>query len=241
MAPPMAHTSAAPVDPLILVLFPGKRGECRLYEDEGNTTGYQGRSFASTKISSRRAGNILTLQVDPANGRYPGMPSTRALEVRIPRSLPPSLVEVDGKPVKFSAVRRIGCWMYDGTQLNTTVLLPPVPVRRRTVITMEFPASDAIPLDNARHRMEALDRFSRFLSDRRNFRRQDKWNDARYSSDRITRAAQTGLRINSNPQLAADELAALERDWPAILEMIGRVAKDQPEFRAQSQLLRAIP
>jgi hypothetical protein len=131
--------------------------------------------------------------------------------------------------------------MYDGMQLTATVLLPPTPVRQRSVITLEFPAEDAALLDSARQRMEALDRFSRFLSDRRNFRRQDKWNDARYSSDRITRAAQTGLRINYHPHLAADELAALNTEWPAILEMIAGVAEDQPEFRAQYQLLRAIP
>jgi alpha-glucosidase (family GH31 glycosyl hydrolase) len=50
MQPPMDHVGGAPVDPLILTVFPGGRGAARVYEDQGNSMGYQRGEYAVTRV-----------------------------------------------------------------------------------------------------------------------------------------------------------------------------------------------
>ena len=118
--------------------------------------------------------------------------------------------------------------------------LPSLPVRQRTVVTLTIPEADPSLLNGVAFKMQLLDGFTRFLSDRRNFRRQDQWSDARHPSDRIVRLAQTGLRITNNPHRTVHELRTFSSEWPAVIETIRRVAVDYPQFRQQDALLRSI-
>ena len=79
---PMSHVGAKPDAPTTLRVYPGAPGQFSLYEDAGDGTGYQRGQYSLTRInswSSSGSGRITRLSIGPANGRYPGQPSSPEL------------------------------------------------------------------------------------------------------------------------------------------------------------------
>jgi len=83
MAPKMRHSREKPLDPLILRVFPGDTGATRVYEDDGDTGGYERGRCAWTPVSFKRSGDTLTVSIGPAEGEFDGMLSERSYEVRL--------------------------------------------------------------------------------------------------------------------------------------------------------------
>ena len=86
-------------------MFPlkdGQNSEYRLYEDAGDTPGYQfGESvWTPIRAASSADGTVLTVSVAPAEGHYKGMRTERAYELRLPGSWPPSSVSVNGEALR---------------------------------------------------------------------------------------------------------------------------------------------
>src|SRR6516162_3236731 len=66
MMPEMKYSSQKPVDPLIVAVYPLKDGEkssYSLYEDAGDTRGYQTGEFARTEIAASSKGSEFTLVI----------------------------------------------------------------------------------------------------------------------------------------------------------------------------------
>ncbi len=72
-----------PPETLVVDAYPGKRGKFTLYEDEGDGLGHERGRFAKTKISQRRKGDKVTIEIGAAKGDYPGMPTRRRYELRL--------------------------------------------------------------------------------------------------------------------------------------------------------------
>lgn len=240
-APRMSSTASWRRDSLTLLVFPGGAGSGVCYDDDGTTDGYRNGQSAVTRFSSSTVGRTLTVTIEPVEGSYPGMPAGRQYTLRLLRSLPPVRVTVNGRAIPFASEQDRQGWQYDGPSLSTSIPLPVVPSAQRTVVRITLPDGDTTLAQGALYRMAVLDGFTQFLSDRRNFRRQDLWNDARHPSDPIMRLAQTGVRIGNDPRTAADELRNLRNAWPAIIHSVHQVAVDYPQFAPYDALLNAIP
>eukprot|EP01116_Phalansterium_solitarium_P007898 TRINITY_DN2091_c0_g1_i4.p1 TRINITY_DN2091_c0_g1~~TRINITY_DN2091_c0_g1_i4.p1 ORF type:complete len:820 (+),score=372.39 TRINITY_DN2091_c0_g1_i4:134-2593(+) len=90
-------------------------GETVLYEDDGATTGYlagqyvtttvqyvkSGSQDVSTTVQDVKSGSQITVTIS-SNGTYPGFPSSRAYQLRLPNGAPPSAVTVNGQSVAFN-------------------------------------------------------------------------------------------------------------------------------------------
>jgi alpha-glucosidase len=141
MQPPMLHTGAKPVDPLIVnvwPLAPGQSSSYSVYEDSGVSVDYQRGVFARTPIQAAQTGDTLRVEIGPVQGHYPGMLTARAYELRLPADWPPAAVTVNGKPLKQSG--RSGQdgtkdgWSFVGNTLTTVIAVPRRSVSEKVII-----------------------------------------------------------------------------------------------------------
>jgi alpha-D-xyloside xylohydrolase len=77
--PVMQYTGEKPMDPITLHVYTGADGQFTLYEDDGQTYGYEKGQSASIPINWNEAGNKLT--IGKRQGAYPGMPAQRTFRI----------------------------------------------------------------------------------------------------------------------------------------------------------------
>lgn len=225
MQPKMRHTREKPVDPLILTIFPGAAsGATRVYEDEGVGLGYTEQAYAWTPARYERAlDGTLTVRVGPADGRYPGMLTERAYELRLPGALPPRAVTSAGRRFHFAratAACDAPCWTVDGDTLTTIVRVP----RSRVTDTVEIVVTPAAASSDQER---AADGFAgRLVRLARAMEVLNRTWPTGWSPDSLVEAVQAGRRIEVDPASAPREVAALVDRWPAIVQEIRAQALD---------------
>jgi alpha-glucosidase (family GH31 glycosyl hydrolase) len=225
------HTGEKPLDPLILTVFPlrdGQTSEYRLYQDSGDTPGYQNGEAAWTPIraSSSKDGTALNLTISPIQGSYNGMQSDRAYEIRLPGSWPPSSVSVNGKSLVYEKRKGEAGWRFDGNTLTTIVSTPrfrlgdAVTIRVKTGLEMarSLPLLDGFAGKVARLR-ESYDLLNA------------NW-PAAWSPDSLVGAMQMGDRLTYYPNTALAELSVLEQRLAAVPGAIQamRATESSPQF-----------
>ena len=90
-----------------------------LYEDDGDSYGYETGAVASTLFQSREGDGSVNLVVNPVQGSYAGMPATRDFQFQVALRYVPSKVLVNG--------REVSGWTFgDDAKLQLTVLDAPV-------------------------------------------------------------------------------------------------------------------
>ncbi len=82
LAPVLQSTSLGVEDPLEVRVYPGADAQFTLYEDDGDTYAYE--KGASSRIPMRWDDKKRTLTVSVRDGSFPGMLSTRHLNVVLP-------------------------------------------------------------------------------------------------------------------------------------------------------------
>jgi Alpha-glucosidases, family 31 of glycosyl hydrolases len=118
------------VDPLVLTIFPDKSGSTRIYEDEGNSTGYIHGEYAWTTVSYQLVNDrTVKVEISPVDGKYPGMPEKRSYEIRFMNVLPVESASINGLK---------GSWNYDGDQLMATVYVPKISVHKEVNVIVKF-------------------------------------------------------------------------------------------------------
>jgi alpha-glucosidase len=194
----------------------GQVSTYRLYEDAGDTPGYESGESAWTPIraSLNGDGTLLSISVAPVEGRYPGMPTERAYELRLPGSWPPSAVSVNGEPLRFEKRKGTIGWRFDGDTLTTIVTTPRVSANSTLNISLR------IGLDMARNR-SLLDGFAGKLARLRETYDllNANWPVA-WSPDGLVSAMQTGDRIGYFPRTALDEAGDLKKNLAALRPLI---------------------
>jgi alpha-glucosidase len=236
MQPPMNYTGEKPVDPLILTVFPLENGESskyRLYEDAGNTTGYEHDECAWTPIQARvnADGTVLSVSVAPTSGHYSGMPTERAYEFRLPGSWPPSAVSVNQESLARSNGTGGPGWRFEGNTLTTVIT------------TRRFSTRDAVTLkvrinpQLARHR-SLLDGLPGKLTRLRET--YDILNaawPAAGSPDLLIDAMQTGDRISYRPETAFAEASNLSAKLSGLAKIIDAMhaTETSPAFAMMNQ------
>lgn len=78
--PAVQYARERPDGPLVLHVFTGRDGSFSLYEDDGVSPGYAKGQFARVPLTWNEATKTLT--IGAREGRYAGMPTTRAISVR---------------------------------------------------------------------------------------------------------------------------------------------------------------
>jgi alpha-glucosidase len=233
---PAAHSSKTSTDSMILNVFPMKDGQvstCRVYEDAGDTPGYQHGESAWTPIraSLNGDGTLLNINVAPVEGHYPGMPTERAYELRLPGSWPPSAVSVNGEPLRFEKRKGTIGWRFEGDTLTTIVTTPRVPVNSTLKLSLRIEpemAHDRSLLDGFAGKLARLRETYDLLN--------ANWPVA-WSPDGLVSAMQTGDRIGYFPKSALDEVGGLQKKLAALPESIEAMhaTESSPAFATTSE------
>lgn len=202
-APPMQYTSQKPVDPLIVNVFPladGQRSTYSLYEDAGDSRGYEHGEFARTELRSSEKGSELLVEIAAVKGTYKGMPTARGYEIRLPGDWPPESVTVNGKPVGYSSKKGTAGWRFEGNSLTTVIKVPRVAVT--APVTVRVRRSAALF-----SRRGELDGFAGAMTRLREA--YDTLNQTfpiAWSPEELVDVMQTGDRLSYYPQQAGDQL-----------------------------------
>ena len=156
----------------------------------------------------------MNVSVAPVEGRYPGMPTERAYELRLPGNWPPSAVTVNGEPLPFAKRKGTIGWRVDGDTLTTIVATPRVSVNRPLIISLRIGPDLA-------HNRSLLDGFAGKLARLRETYDllNANWPVA-WSPDGLVSAMQTGDRIGYFPNTVLDEVSGLKEKLAAVPELI---------------------
>ncbi len=232
MQPKMRFAGEKPVDPLILTIFPGDIGETRVYDDAGNTPGYKAGEFSWTTVRHARSEDgTQKIEIFPVEGSYPGMLAARGYQIRLPMTLPPDLVRANGANIPYAGDGAAPGWRYDGGTLTTVISLAKTRVNQRVEVLVKSPAALPALVDGVPGKLARLRTAMDILN--------GSWPKG-WSPDILIDAAQTGRRITLNPASAQAELQKLQRDFPAIIEAIGKMDVDcSALIRALGHLGRA--
>jgi hypothetical protein len=217
--PKMRNSHEKPVDPLILVAFPGDTGESEVYEDGGNSVAYKKGEFAQTIVrQTRRSDRSIAIEVMPAQGRYQGMPTERSYEVRLPLSLPPEAVSCGGKPLSFNAGGGGPGWRYDGDHLSTIITVPAHSVVDTVdIVVRESSATDAALMNGVPGKIGRLRRVMKMID--------NQW-PKEWSPGLLVASVQIGNRMSLHPETARSELDEFSKKYPEILKQIGTLDID---------------
>ena len=118
---------------ITLAIYPGQRGEFRMYEDNGNDKDYE-ESYATTTLATERAGNTLTVKIGPRKGSYKDMPAQRAFKVKVIASAIPEQVTVNGEKAHYE---------YDGENLTLLINVPKADCTAEKTIVITYPRGAA--------------------------------------------------------------------------------------------------
>jgi alpha-glucosidase (family GH31 glycosyl hydrolase) len=211
MQPAMSYTGQKPVDPLIVnvwPLAPGASSSYKVYADSGVSVEYQNGVYAKTPVKATQEGGLLRVEIGPVEGSYPGIPKSRAYELRLPADWPPSAVTVNGVAVKRAGPTGKGGWWFEGNTLTTVIPTPDASLE--TKVTIEVRRAEGLMTRRAE-----LDGFAGAMTRLRGA--YDAMNATWPVSDppdELIDAMQTGDRLGYHPERAAQEIAHLHEVLP---------------------------
>jgi alpha-glucosidase (family GH31 glycosyl hydrolase) len=236
MQPPMSYTGEKPVDPLILAVFPLQNGQAskyRLYEDAGDTTGYEQGECAWTSIEAALNGDgtTLTVNVAPTTGHYTGTANERAYEVRLPGSWPPSSVSVNEQSLARSKGTGGPGWRFEGNTLTTVITTRRFSTGDAVTIKVRIPpqlAHNRSLLDGLPGKLARLRETYDILN--------AAW-PAAGSPDPLIDAMQTGDRIGYHPDTAFAEVSGLSAKLTGLAKIIDAMhaTETSPAFATMNQ------
>jgi alpha-glucosidase len=238
MQPAMSYTGERAVNPLILTVFPlqdGQVSKYRLYEDAGDTRGYQfGESvWTPIRAASSADGTVLTVSVAPAEGDYKGMRTERAYELRLPGSWPPSSVSVNGKALAYSKKEGAPGWRFEGDTMTTVITTHSFRVSDVVSVTVRIKSEMArqrAMLDGFPGKMTRLRETYDILN--------ATW-PAGWSPDRLIDAMQAGDRISYHPETAFAEVSGLPAKLASLADLLGamRATESSPKVDDYNRLV----
>lgn len=169
----MQYIGEKPIDPLILNIYAGNKGEFTLYEDDGLSLDYLKGKFATTRIIYEEKGKDISVLIGATKGNYDGQIGERSYLIVINGVANPNQVQVDGKSV--TKVRNLeelgkGGWYYDGKEIRLYIQTLRHPIKKETRISVSLgkPVGETIGLyseiENLASKASALSEYSSSLS-----------------------------------------------------------------------------
>ena len=118
-----AYSDVRPLDTLVLDVYGSGDGIFDLYEDDGVSLDFDAQ-HAHTKIAHALGSDGANrLEIEPAEGSFPGQPALRSYELRIHADRKPSAISVDG--------RNAGAWRWDAQRSVAILLVSARSIRER--------------------------------------------------------------------------------------------------------------
>jgi alpha-glucosidase (family GH31 glycosyl hydrolase) len=231
--PPMQYTDQKPIDPLILKIFPlgdGQTSTYRLYADASKSEAYKRGVCTWTTLSAKQNGDVLTVEIAPVEGSYPGMIMRRAYQLQFPGDWPPESVTVNGTRLGFTGQRqdKIG-WRYEGNTLTTVITTQEFSVHAPVRIEVRRAAGSVASRGK-------LDGFAGSIA-----RLKDAYDTLNalwpltWSPDSLIDAWQTGDRLSYHPEDAQREIARFPQTYAesvaAVNELISGASSRLQEKR----------
>ena len=235
MEPPMRYTGEKPVDPLIVNVYPlrdGQESSYKLYEDSSDSEAYKRGICAWTNLRAKQTGDTMTVDVDPIEGSYPGMPAERGYEVRLPGDWPPASITVNGINIPHKSGE--SGWTFEGNTLSTVISVPRASVHSHIHIEIHR-ANGSISL------RPELDGFAGAITRLR--AAYDTMNALwpfTWSPDPLIDAMQTGDRLHYRPQTANEELARFPKVYQQAIDDVQALADkaNVPDDELAKSLMR---
>ncbi len=218
MQSPVPNTGTRP-DRLIVTIFPGEKGHYRLYEDQGNSQDYRKNVCAWTTIRQETRGGVQKIWFGPTEGKYPGMPDRRKVEIRLVHTWPPQSVFVNGQALKQAKWKNQTGYWYDGEHVTTVIQLPEFSVLQRQEIVVQLTdfgsENDLLQaFPNKLARLKAVKKIMRI-----------DWPES------LIKAIQTGNRMEIHPDSALSELRAFESNLPKVVHDMLKQNPNEKEFQ----------
>jgi alpha-glucosidase (family GH31 glycosyl hydrolase) len=116
---------------LALHVYPGDNGRFNLLEDDGTSNDYLNGIYASTIIELNNKLDNATVKINPAEGSYSGMKSTRRWVLHIHGEKKPQLVKINSRSVKYS---------YNSQTKTAVILTKQMPVSKATLVEISYDA-----------------------------------------------------------------------------------------------------
>jgi len=220
MQPKMRYSNKKPLDPLILTIFPGDSGQTRVYEDQGNTVAYKNGQFSWTPIQFHKTDErLLNIEILPVEGSFPEMLTERAYEIRLPLVFPPEKITCQGEIINFKREENRTGWRYDGDKVSLIIRLPRFETDTKVTLQVEFSEKYTDKLQLLQGVPGKISKFKRVMPLLNSL-----W-PKEWSPDILIEAAQTGVRIELQPETIIDELTKLQQNTPEIIRQIERLNK----------------
>ena len=231
MALRSSDNSEYSTDPMGLTVYPGSSGEVSIYDDHGNTNDYKNDQFSRTDVEYSRKRRTVTLKIAAVSGSYPGMPETRAYVIKLPLTLAPEEIKINGKSVPFDQDANINTWSYDGGDLSTIIRTASFSNTDKITIKVKLPDYDNNLLSTKPGKIREMKKFIKFLA-------RNNWDKSMYSNDLMVGIAQTALRIEMDPTSASGELERFDQEWQSVLAMLEKASEENEIYRPYLELLR---
>lgn len=225
---PKVNNLQEPIDLLVLTIIPGGSSDTVLYEDDGNTVGYQKGEYAKTRITNETGetgGRRIT--IFPRKGYYTDMPVQRSYEIRLPSSFPPDEVLVNGKKYDYKTKLKPGSWTYLGADLSTKILTPRISCNEK----LEVVVTHGQESENRRDILNGKKGMFKRLSTVTNILRYEvagiDWGAA--PPDKVLHVEQTPTRLDYNHDTAVQELERFDRVLLEAIKQIKTIPNLDPE------------
>ena len=234
--PPMRLVEG-PYRNLIVTVYPGQSGSYELYEDDGISQDYINGRCATISFSHKTDRTKRTITIYKAKGSYKGFTSKRTLEVRMPGSVPPKSVKVDGQAVGWTYRPRADSWSYDGDEATTIIRISSLDLRKRMRIEV-FPRPGIAPtaalgLKGLMVRLDRIRICAGYLNSVRVLHPKERL---------IVESAQLGNRISHDPNCFAAEIkriAIMLQELHTVLRAIKRTSRKK-HLKAHADKARCI-
>jgi len=220
------------IDSLVLTIIPGNETELKFYEDDGVSLDYQQHKYSITKIETiKTAAKNLKITIHPAAGNYKNMIRSRSYEIRLPRTLPPCQVLINGKLFPYSYELQSASWSYRGWELMAYIRTPKFQYNEKIDIEIFYNESN-LKFD---HLLNGKIGVFRRLADVVSML---KFELARKSGmltvpDDILHLEQTPTRIDYSPEETLFELQQFEAEYAKINSLISRISDIDKKVRSR--------
>ncbi len=176
---------------LVFRIYPGAKGSCELYEDDGESTAWEKGESVRLRVEHSLRGDSRTVTLHPAKGGFKGFKAKRRVHLLLDGFAPPREVTA-------------GKWTYDGDAATVAIDLGTVDLRKGLTLKIrEAPATDrkrALGLKGLMTRLEKIRAYNCSVSSPRPL----------HADERLAvKAAQTGNRISRHPETFRAEMRQL--------------------------------
>jgi len=220
-----------PINPVILTIFPGKKGSTKLYEDEGNNNNFKSGAFSNTPISFENKSGVYDITISAVEGTFPGMLKARGYELRFPCSFAPTEVLVNGRSVVYKESAESGSWNYNGENFETRVYVSESATDKPVSINLKFPAYNPALISGLKAKVKLMRKFE-------TFRVTHAWERGRYEVADITSLSQVGQLSEYAPDKLKSLIDNFDAKWNSALLVIQNICTVNNEYKSYYQLLK---